>query len=240
MSFSQDAPPPEEILKMEPEELAPFILRYLKEQPLDSINRYNFSLLKADIYQRLGPERANEYARCLMEAWMYLEREGFVSPKPGEQGGWAFVTRKGQKIVDAQDFNTYKKENLLLSEGLDPLLVQKAKQSFIKGDYDTAIFQAFKEVEVRVRKLAKLSNSDIGVKLMRAAFNPETGALTDMTSDGGERTARMELFAGAIGTYKNPSSHRDVPSDPKEAADIIHTANQLLRILESIQERIKK
>jgi hypothetical protein len=45
----------------------------------------------------------------------------------------------------------------------------------------------------------------------------------------------MEFFAGALGTFKNPSSHRYIDfSDPKEAADIIHIANQLLRILESI------
>jgi hypothetical protein len=45
----------------------------------------------------------------------------------------------------------------------------------------------------------------------------------------------MELFAGALGTFKNPSSHRDIEfSDPKEAADIIHIANELLRIIESI------
>lgn len=122
------------------------------------------------------------------------------------------------------------------SEGLDPILVRKVKQAFIRGDYDTAIFQVFKEVEVRVREKACLGNSDIGVSLMRTAFNPDNGHLTDKNADKGERVARMELFAGAIGTYKNPSSHREVVfADPKEAADIIHIANQLLRILNSIE-----
>jgi uncharacterized protein (TIGR02391 family) len=105
------------------------------------------------------------------------------------------------------------------------------KPSFFRGDYDTAVFQAFKEVEVRVRKKANLANTDIGVPLMRKAFNPTNGVLMDPSADPGERTARMELFAGAIGSYKNPSSHRDVSfTDPKEAADIIHLANQLLRV----------
>lgn len=70
---------------------------------------------------------------------------------------------------------------------------------------------------------------------MRKAFNPENGPLTDSSANGGEKTARMELFAGAIGSYKNPSSHRYVNfDDPMEVADIIHLANQLLRTLETI------
>lgn len=233
MSLLQEAPPPEEILEMEPEELAPFILRYLQKQPPNSINRYNFSLIQdGDLYQRLGRSKVEDYLKCLMEAWMYLEREGFIAPQPGQQGDWAFVTRRGRKVVEAQDFQAYRKGYLLPSEGLDPVLVQKVRQSFIRGDYDTAVFQAFKEIEVRVRKKANLANTDIGVSLMRKAFNPKDGVLTDKGADGGEQVARMELFAGAIGTYKNPSSHRDVAfNDPKEAADIIHMANQLLRIL---------
>src|SRR6266478_4210526 len=195
MSFSDEAPPPEEILEMEPEELAPFILRHLQKQQSNSINRYNFSLVNdANLYQRLGQKKVEDYAKCLMEAWTYLEREGFIAPQPGQQGEWAFVTRRGQKVVEAQDFEAYRKGHLLPSEGLDPILVQKVRQSFIRGDYDTAVFQAFKEIEVRVRKKAKLKNTDIGVVLIRKAFNPKDGILRDKNADAGEQTARMELF----------------------------------------------
>lgn len=56
----------------------------------------------------------------------------------------------------------------------------------------------------------------------------------------GEKVARMELFAGALGSFKNPPSHRDVDiSDPREAADIIHIANHLLRIVGSVQATIQ-
>lgn len=234
MSFSPDAPPAEEILEMEPEELAPFILRYLQQQPPGTINRYNFTLASDHtLHERLG-RRVEDYKRALMEAWMYLEREGFVAPQPGQQNDWAFVTRRGGKIVAAQDFEVYRKGHLLPSDGLDPVLVQKSKQSFIRGDYDTAVFQAFKEVEIRVRGKAGYANTEIGVPLMRRAFGTG-GPLVDGAATGGEQVARMELFAGAIGSYKNPSSHRNVGfSDPKEAADIIHVANHLLRIVDSL------
>jgi hypothetical protein len=47
--------------------------------------------------------------------------------------------------------------------------------------------------------------------------------------------AVRELFSGALGTFKNPSSHREVKyDDPKEVADAISIANQLLRMVERI------
>jgi uncharacterized protein (TIGR02391 family) len=231
MSFWREAPTPEEVLKIEPEELAPFILRYLQKQAPGSINRYNFSLVSDGDFPR---QIHQQYAECLMEAWMYLERQGFIAPKPGSLGDWMFVTRRGKKIVESQDFDSYKQSYLLQSDNLDPVLLQKVRQPFVGGDYDNAIFLAFKEVEVRVRKKANLKNADIGVHLMRKAFNIKDGILTDRSLEPGEQVAQMELFAGSIGTYKNPSSHRDVSIDSREAADVIHSANQLLRILDRI------
>lgn len=114
----------------------------------------------------------------------------------------------------------------------------KVRPIFLLGDYETAAFKAMKDVEVRVRELAKLPNDLIGVTLMRQAFNPTSGPLTDPAHEGGERQARTDLFAGTIGSFKNPTSHRSVTySDPTEASEVVLLADLLMRILDSVERR---
>jgi len=103
------------------------------------------------------------------------------------------------------------------------------------------VFLAMKAVEVAVREVSGLGGDGlVGVKLMRAAFAPDGGPLMDPNAEGGERTARMELFAGSIGSFKNPHSHRDVDvSDAAEALEAIYLANTLLRIVDGCRRRAK-
>ena len=42
------------------------------------------------------------------------------------------------------------------------------------------------------------------------------------------------LFAGAIAMYKNPQSHRYVPTGAVDAAEVIVYASQLLRIVDRL------
>lgn len=72
---------------------------------------------------------------------------------------------------------------------------------------------------------------------MRQAFHPNTGPLRDASADGGERQARTDLYAGAIGLFKNPSSHRPVNcDDPTLASEIILLADLLLRLVDPPSE----
>ena len=68
---------------------------------------------------------------------------------------------------------------------------------------------------------------------MRDAFHPEDGSLTDLNQQQAEKQGRSDLFAGAIGSYKNPGSHREVEITAEEAAEVIILASHLLRIVDS-------
>ncbi len=115
---------------------------------------------------------------------------------------------------------------------LHPKISTAVWSDFLRGDYDSAVFKAFKEVEVAVRAAGGFADSDLGVDLMRKAFHPQTGPLSDQAALSAERQARSDLFAGAIGSDKNPSSHRRVPLRPEETVELVMNASHLLRIVD--------
>jgi uncharacterized protein (TIGR02391 family) len=125
-------------------------------------------------------------------------------------------------------------ENQLLPQKLlHPVIAQKVWSLFLRGEYDTAVFQAFKEVEIAVREAGGYKPENLGVDLMRKAFNWENGPLTDSEIPKAEREAIASLFAGAIGLYKNPNSHRRVEIKSLEAVEMIMIASHLLNIVDT-------
>lgn len=228
--FKEIFPPIETVLDMEPEELAPFVLKHLNK--LDSINRYNYTLSTNDDMRIYAGESTSDFQKRLMESFMWLERELLIAPSPDQQGDWRFITKKGMNVLLDEDFLAYSQGLLLPSYNLHPILIRKVKPLFLRGDYDTAVFQAFKIIEVQVRKVGEYAKGDFGVELMRKAFHPQTGKLTNAHSLSSEKQAMSDLFAGAIGLFKNPTSHRDIDGmTPEEASGYIQVANCLLKMV---------
>lgn len=143
------------------------------------------------------------------------------------------TTRNTEKTVLDNGINTLKADSLLKPK-LHPVIAQKVLPIFERGIYGLAVFEAFKQVEVAVREAGGYAETDYGTKLMRMAFNPKDGALTD--SQDTEKQARSDLFAGAIGSYKNPGSHRNVEITAEEATEVIIVASHLLRIVDSCNQ----
>jgi uncharacterized protein (TIGR02391 family) len=187
--------------------------------------------------EQYGTARDQEIGLALSEAWSWLMTHGLVVRDPSQSSSDAYkVSRLGRETLKYGVARLAAGERLGVA--LHPRLAQRIQQQFLLGEFELAVFAAMKEVEVRVRELAKASQSLLGVKLMQQAFSAERGVLTDPEADPGEQVAMMELFKGAIGLFKNPTSHRPVDyDDPTLASEVILFADLLLRLLDQVEER---
>ena len=232
------------LLALEPEELAAKILFLLrKTSNPDKLHVGNLTSEATNTSWTPSASkspyqgREKEVGLAISEAFAWLEAQGLIVPEVGMEGtqGWRRLSRRARRFENEEDFAQYAKARHLSKESLHPRIAQAVWMAFTRGEYDVAIFQAMKAVEVAVREASGLPDRVVGVKLMRAAFGvaPKAGPLTDKAAEEGEQVARMELFAGAIGSFKNPHSHRDVNlEDATEATEVIMLANHLLRIVD--------
>lgn len=227
------------LLAMEAEELAATMLPLLarsRQQAGVHLGNYCSSLFSANIGGHCYDNRnENQITLAVTEAWNWLEVQGLLIPASGTNGtnGWRVLSRKAEALTSSAEVKQFAKSRHLRREILTPRIADKVWSAFIRAEYDVAVFQAMKAVEVAVREASGLGADELGVNLMRRAFNVENGPLTDMNAEKGERQARSDLFAGAIGSYKNSHSHRDVDlNNPNEAHELVMLANHLLRIVD--------
>lgn len=225
-AFIQDV---DVLLAMEPEELAFKLLKLACER---FENGMFLETHPDDLYSR----RQNEVDVAISEAWQWLRINMLVVPASGSNGknGWMVLSRRGQKILTKKDFDRFREAASFPKTMLHPDIADKVWLALARGDLDNAVFLAFKAVEESVRSAGNYQPTDIGTDLMRKAFDKSKGRLSDLTQPVPEREALAHLFAGAIGSYKNPFSHRTVTiTDPHEAQEIVMFASHLLRIVDS-------
>jgi uncharacterized protein (TIGR02391 family) len=166
---------------------------------------------------------------AVTESWQRLFNDGFLMEAVGQARGVMTLTRKGLEAADATNFEEIRMRQMLRREMLYPDLRGSVYDSFSAGHYDTAVLDAFKLLEDAVRNAA-LPASLVGVQLMRQAYDPKKGPLRDPSLPPGERDRMPDLFAGSIGVFKNPLSHRKVgKSDPAPVIEELMLASRLLR-----------
>ena len=113
-----------------------------------------------------------------------------------------------------------------------PLIVKKCFDLLGAGQFESAVLQAFKVIETTIRNKTAAGDEQVGVRLIRSAFHPETGPLKDASLPRSEREAFANYLAGAVGYYKNPCSHRDIEMDFLAAFERLVVASDLLKIIE--------
>jgi len=168
--------------------------------------------------------RESEIEVALGEAWGWLEINLLVVPAPGVNGshGWRVLSRRGKALLQNGKFDEFRHAAEFPKALLHPLIADKVWLDLARGDLADAVFFAFRTVEEQVRAAGGYKNSDFGMSLIRKAFDKMTGPLSDQTQEEAEREALGHLFAGAIGSYKNPHSHRTVTiTDPREAQEMV-------------------
>lgn len=125
-------------------------------------------------------------------------------------------------------------------EGMHPEISRVSGALFEDGHTTEAVFQAFREVEARVQRLGK--STDSGQALMGTVFGKSP--VLDITSAAGksaddERDGFRFLFMGSMAGVRNPRGHGSRVNDTaEEALEYLALASMLMRRLDLAEKRL--
>lgn len=232
-------PTPEAFLELSEVEVERVLLHCVAAASADRLRRMAhrdgiFNELTAAIGYQCDFRQREAIEKSILRAWKVLEDTDLIEEPDSTNGknGHRVISEKGKAALKAADLSAAKIRGQFKREHF-PFLPDASWNALRAGDYDTAVFEAFKAVEAAVRKKASLSSSDFSAALMDKAFDPATGPLASTTAAPSRRKARRDLFKGAFGELRNPKAHGDPTiTEPLLAVQEMMTASLLLRIVD--------
>jgi uncharacterized protein (TIGR02391 family) len=235
-------PDPSILVALAPEELAGVVLRVLKAT-LQNGKFHPTNVCNGEVVQyvqAIPGAPKDKVDAAVSEALHWLFVNGLTMHAPGDTFGWHVITRRAASIESEEDFRQYKQASAFPKSMIHPSISDKVWLMLARGDYEEAVFVSFRAVEIAVRDAGGFDDKDIGTQLMRKAFSTTNGPLTDQMQPEAEREALANLFVGAVGSYKNPHSHRTVTiSEAAEAQEMVVMASHLLRIVDDRKSRLR-
>lgn len=221
------------------------VLRVYQERTDDPMRRMTTAQSVADELFEIGgytydAEKRTKTHRLIGRASKKLEDAGLIEIPDSFNGrnGFRIISEAGRKALSGVDFVAAKVRSQFSRDIFHPSLPDSAWNSFRSGDYDTAVFEAFKALECAIRKKGTgrngITDKDFGVDLMLKAFDPSSGPLTDTSASPSRRKRRCELFTGAFGELRNPKAHGDPTiTDPLAAVEEMMAAGVLQRVVDA-------
>jgi uncharacterized protein (TIGR02391 family) len=149
------------------------------------------------------------------------------------KAGWRQRTRYEAASVG----NNGKKIDYFVLLNIHPRIQKASQKLFSDGHYPSAIFEAFKQIEIMVKEKSGIKGN-YGAPLMQEVFSANNPILrlngNSTDSDGAEQKGFMMLFSGAMLGIRDPKAHSDiVQNDPIITLQYLSFASILCRMIEN-------
>ena len=182
-------------------------------------------------------------AAKLRRAWLWLAQEGYVVDDHSQrEGHWKVITEEGWAIGRSDDPQaTLRRVQAAAQLNIElhaRLRAAAVDATFRAGDTDSAIRDAFADLEDAVRTLCGYTTSDYGVTMMSKAF-AKTGPLAGGI-DPQHQVGTQRMFEGAFAVLRNPAGHGPTGLEISEAVETVLHADLLMRHLDRIANTMGK
>ena len=230
----------EQLRGLQPDEIGRLILPFIALQ----LQRNSHGFVPRDLARNLSSDSGHravdnrdEYAELVIEGIGFLDRAGFLIDAPEQVLGHFFrFSRAGLRAArnpESASFTTVSGQEARTL--LHPEIARAALGDFERGEYDKAVYSAFRTLEIAVRDRSGVTATAKDTFYDAFALKgADRGRLIPADMENGEANSLREVFAGAYGAFRNPSAHRDVQDDPAQAMRLLLTASALFHVLEEL------